>query len=260
MPRSRGVHAIARQAASLVLPRKSSNCGHKSHAASYKPVSPRPFPPMPVALTAAGYQNVCNSRAVPRGVKCAYLSALGRCRLNTRCAKLEHENRRRTAAAFGISLARLSKWVDDWVHFHEKRSRGLPTTEAERLATFEFMGARVPARTDGSIWLFRNPARGQNAFDGLADEWLGHRLGLKLPRRRENRLGIGFLAGRTGDPRRPTYRDVSWQHISLWQWNGFTRPLPGTPTGYSGLEELVAVSPELGQHDGPVIRLKLHGR
>jgi hypothetical protein len=243
-----------------------------------------------VVLTAAGYQNVCNSRGVPRGVKSAYLSALGRCRLNTHCAKLEHENRRRRyarrgpvprdldpleglgvlfpenkfiekkAAAFGISLARLSKRVDDWVHFHEKRSRGLPTTEAERLATFEFMGARVPARTDGSIWLFQNPARGQNAFDGLADEWLGHRLGLKLPRRRENRLGIGFLAGRTGDPRRPTYRDVSWEHISLWQWNGFTRPLPGTPTGYSGLEELVAVSPELGQHDGPVIRLKLHGR
>jgi hypothetical protein len=253
-------------------------------------VSARLFPPAPPTLSAAGYENVCNSPGVRRDVKCAYLIEVGTCGSNRRCAELVHEKRCRgyerrgpvpknldpfeglgvlvpenkftekTAVAFGRSLSRFSKQVDDWIRFHEKRSRGIRPTEEERLATFAFMSAKVPARKDGSIWLFRNPARGPNAFEGLADEWLGHRLGLKLPRKRENRLALGFLAGRVHDPRQPTYRDVAWAHMSLWQWNGFSRPLPGTPTGFSGLEELVAVSPDLGQIDGLVMRLRLHGR
>jgi hypothetical protein len=166
----------------------------------------------------------------------------------------------KTAAAFGRSISNFAKTVDSWVRFHEKRAQGLQPTEEERLATFAFMRAKVPARADGSVWLFRSPSRKRDAFDGIANEWLGHRLGLNLSRKPEVRLTFGFRAGHVSDPRRPTYRDVSWEHMSLWRWNGVTQPLPRTPAGLLGLEELVATSPEIGQIDRDVVRLKLQKR
>jgi hypothetical protein len=250
----------------------------------------RPFPPAPPVLGVAGYSNVCKSVGVSRGVKISYLKALEKCGLDKAQAENEHKRRcagnarkgckpkaldpneglgvvvpenkfiEHTAAAFGRSISAFAKDVAKWISYHEKRARGEDPTEDERLVTFAFMRARVPTRSDGSVWLFRNPSRNRNAFLNIGDEWIGHRLGLKLSRKRETRLAFSFRAGHIDDPRLPTYRDVAWEHMELWRWNGKTQPLPRTPSGYDGLDELVAVPPELGRLDQDIFRIKLQKR
>jgi hypothetical protein len=243
------------------------------------------LPLRPLTLGTAAYENVCKSKGVSHKTKTAYLLALAACKKSSRCAKRVHQQQcagnsrtgpkpkdldpyeglgvlvpenkfiEHTAAAFGRFIKDFAKDVDNWVRFHEKRALGVQATETERLATFKFMRAKVPARSFGSIWLFRNPSRTRDAFAGLADPWLGHRLGLNLAPTPEVRLTFGFRAGHVVDPRRPTFRDVAWVHRSLWHWSGITQPLPKTPAGMTGLEEVVAISPELSQLDRDVTRI-----
>jgi hypothetical protein len=248
------------------------------------------FPACPRTLGTRAYENACKSEGVPRNEKIAYLRALTVCGKDLACAKKTHEEHRRgkartgpkandldpyeglgalvpenkfierTAAAFGRSIKDFSNDVRNWVQYHEKKARGDVPTETERLVVFKFMRAKVPARKDGSVWLFRNPSRDRDAFKGLADEWLGHRLGLNLSGKRERRLAFGFRAGHVEDPRCPTFRDVEWDYMSLWHWSGKTQPLPKTPAGMGGLEEVVAISPLLRELYGDVVRITLHPR
>jgi hypothetical protein len=248
------------------------------------------FPPRPSVLDPAAYDNICESGGVRSTGKVAYLSKLQGCGPDILCAKTTHlaeiagrarkglkpvkvlpdeglgvlveENNfiKFTAAAFGKSIADFKKQVDRMVSYYEKRSRGEEPTQTERLAVQSFMRARVPARADGSIWLFRHPERRRDPFEGLISEWLGHQLGLLISPAGETRLTVGFWAAHTDDARRPTYRDTSWEFLPLWDWRGKTRPLPRTPAGLGGLEELVAQPPELGRTNRPVTRIRLAPR
>jgi hypothetical protein len=94
----------------------------------------------------------------------------------------------------------------------------------------------------------------------VGDELVTTKFQLNLSRKRERRLTFGFRAGHVVDPRRPTFRDVEWDYRSLWHWTGETQPLPNTPAGMGGLEEVVAISPLLGQLDRDVVRITLHPR
>lgn len=253
-------------------------------------MSPTPLPPRPAVLDPVAYDNICNSRGVRSAAKAAYLARLQGCGTDVVCAKATHSSEiagrarkglnptnwlpdeglgvlveennfiKFTAAAFGKSIADFKKQVDRMVSYYEKRIRGEEPTQTERLAAQSFMRARIPARADGSIWLFRHPERKRDPFEGLISEWLGHRLGLNVSPVGEIRLTIGFWAAHTDDARRPTYRDASWAFLPLWDWRGKTRPLPRTPGGLGGLEELVAQPPELGRANRPVIRVRLAPR
>jgi hypothetical protein len=262
-----------------------------SPAISYNFAMPRvPFPSRPPLLDATAYGNISNSTGVPRAAKVAYLSELALCGTDLTCAKAAHATEiagrarkglkpknclpdegfgvlveettfiKFTAPAFGKSIADFKKMVDSVVSYYEKRKRSESPIESERLAVLSLMRATVPARADGSIWLFRHPERQRDAFQDLDNEWLGHRLGLNVAPRGETRLTIGFWSAHTNDPRRPTYRDASWDFLSLWDWRGKTRPLPGTPAGMTGLEELVAEPPELSRINRPVARIRLAPR
>src|SRR5205823_521306 len=113
-----------------------------------------------------------------------------------------------TAAAFAKSISAFRNQLEAMIRYHEKRSLGLLPTETERLATLGFMRTVVPARSDDTAWLFRNPLRKTDAFAGLADDWLGHRLGLNVAVGGETRITFGFAAAHVEDVRRPTFQDV----------------------------------------------------
>ena len=128
------------------------------------------------------------------------------------------------------------------------------TTETERLAADSFLRAKIPARQDGEIWLFRNPNRHGDAFVGTLNRWLPHRLGLQL-NVGQRRLTFGFRAANVQDCREPRFLDTTWMSLSYWDWRGRTRPVPGTPGRMNGFEEVVAEPPELQHLNRPVIRL-----
>jgi hypothetical protein len=247
-----------------------------------------PLPSRPSTLTATAYENVCRCRGVTNRVKSDYLKAIAVCGTDTSCAESAHQNERKGKARtgpivndlmpdeglgvlieemafikhisrlFGKSVARFRNQVNAMLAYYEKRESGRPFTDSEKLAALSFMNTPVPPRSDGTIWLFRNPNRRRDAFEGLLNEWLGHRLGLDISASGETRLAFGFLAGKVDEVRHPTYYDATWSYLRLWSYRGATRPLPHTPGGLTGLEEVVALPPEMGKTFRPVVRLKLH--
>jgi hypothetical protein len=218
-----------------------------------------------------------------------YLKAISACGNDTTCAKAAHADQivgkarqgrevdllpdeglgvlieetafiKHISALFGKSIANFRRQVDAMVAYYEKRKRGDTPTDSEKNAAMSFMKTSVPPRSDGSIWLFRHPERKRDAFDGLLNDWLGHRLGLDLSRAGETRLAFGFLSGHVDDVRHPTFFDTTWQYLPLWNWKGSTRPLPRTPAALSGLEEVVAKPPELKHVHTQVARVTLRRR
>jgi hypothetical protein len=91
----------------------------------------------------------------------------------------------------------------------------------------------------------------------VLDKWLGHRLGLQISPAGEIRLTFGFAAAHVRDARYPTFLDTTWTYLPLWDWRGFTRPLPSTPKTLAGLSEVVAEPPEIGRVNRPVLRVFL---
>ena len=248
-----------------------------------------PFPDCPPTLAAVAYENVCNCPGVAVGPKRLYLQAIAACGSDAACSETAHAvqvegNARQGPAVdllpdeglgvlieetafikhisplFGKSIANFRKQVNAMVAYYDKRRRGDSPTDSERAAALSFMRTSVPPRSDGSIWLFRHPESKPDAFDGLLNEWLGHRLGLDLSPAGETRLAFGFLSGHVEDVRHPTFFDTTWRYLPLWNWEGLTRPLPGTPAGLSGLKEVVAKPPELKHIHTPVARVTLRKR
>jgi hypothetical protein len=255
------------------------------------PRAPRvPLPTRPAGLDPSAYDSIVKCRGVPSARKREYLLALDACGGNDACSSAAHELQSRgkkrrgpkpkdllpdeglglfveentfikyTAAAFGKSIATFRRQLNAMISYHEKRLAGLPTTESERIATISFMRTAVRARSDGTAWVFRNPSRSSDAFAGLADGWLGHRLGLNVAPSGEIRLTFGFAAAHVDELKRPTFYDVPWNFLPLWDFSGKTKPLPGTPTGMTGLEELVGNPPEIGRINRPVLRINLEPR
>jgi hypothetical protein len=169
--------------------------------------------------------------------------------------------KKHVAAAFDLSVEKFEEKLNAFLSYHRKRARRENPTETERFEAMSFMTTKVPARSDGSVWLFRNPERDRNAFAGLTglddDEWLAHRLGLDLSRWGPAGLTFSFYRARVEDIHYPTFYDVPWSLLPLWDWRGKTRPLLGTPLGLDGLEEVIAKPPQIGRHEPPVIRLTI---
>ena len=232
------------------------------------------LPAKPAALSLTAYDNVCRSRWTPIDRKRVYLVAIAACGNDTAKAKAEHDLQRKgelrrgsrpsrllpdeglgvlmsesqfarkTADKFGMTATKFKKQLDAWLRYHAKRLRGEEPTESERKKADGFLRATIPARQDGEIWLFRHPDRKVDAFEGLLDKWLGHRLGLDIVPG-EVRLTFGFRAAHVQNCTQPRFLDATWGYLPLWDWRGKTRPLPGAPTGLNGLEEVVADPPEL---------------
>lgn len=150
----------------------------------------------------------------------------------------------------------LRRKLESWIKYHEKRAAGVAPTDTQRLAAIAFEGSTVSTRQDGEAWLFRNPHRTSDAFEGLVDKWLGHRLGLRiLPG--EKRLTLSFRAVYLRRPAVPRFLDATWSYLPLWHWSGLTKPLSGTPSSLAGLEEIVAVPPKLKEINARVRRVVL---
>ncbi|OFW15962.1 MAG: hypothetical protein A3H27_05665 [Acidobacteria bacterium RIFCSPLOWO2_02_FULL_59_13] len=162
---------------------------------------------------------------------------------------------RHTASAFSSKLSPLNfeKAYRRWIAYEKKRALGQRVTQSEIGAAFIFHKASVPARQDGEIWLFQNPWRKTNAFDGVLDEWLAARLGLDV-RPGECRLTFSFAAAHVENQAKPRFLDAHWD-LSKWHWCGKTRPLPGTPKTHDGLQELVADPPYLRDLNQPVLAM-----
>lgn len=249
-----------------------------------------PFPSRPPCLTAVAYENVCKCRGVAIGAKLNYLRAISACGADASSAEAAHKSETKGKArtgpdvadlvpdeglgvlieesafikyvspSFGKSVAKFRNLVNAMVAYYEKRESGKAFTDLEKLAALSFMNTPIPPRTDGSIWFFRNPTRARDPFAGLLNEWLGHRLGLDVSASGETRLAFGFLAGHVNDAHHPTFYDTTWSYLKLWDYRGTTRPLPRTPAGLTGLEEVVALPPEIGRTSRPIVRIKLSKR
>jgi hypothetical protein len=249
-----------------------------------------PLPARPAGLDPNAYDSIARCRGVRSARKREYLLALDACGGDDACSSAAHllqcrgkkrkgpkpkgllpdeglglfveENTfiKYTAAVFGKSIAAFRKQLNAMISYHEKRLAGLPTTESERIATIAFMRTTVHARSDDTAWVFRNPSRSPDAFAGLVDGWLGHRLGLNVAPSGEIRLTFGFPAAHVDELRLPTFYDVPWNFLPLWDSSGRTKPLPRTPTGMTGLEELVGNPPEIGRINRPVLRINLEPR
>ena len=248
------------------------------------------YPKQPAALSPAAYENIRSCIGIPYADKRTHLLALTACGLDVAAAERIHETARPsrmfrgpapkklfaaeglgvivlettfikfTAGAFGKSIPAFQRQLDLYLSFFDKRDRGMDPSTSEDLAVRSFMNTLVPARADGSIWLFRNPRRTEDAFEGLEDRWLGHRLGLPIASGGEIRLTLGFSAAHAEGARKPTIFDVPWSMLDLWDWRGTTKPLPGTPVGLSGLDEVVCKPPQIGRANRPIRRLHLHAR
>jgi hypothetical protein len=244
------------------------------------------LPPRPPALTLEEYENVCKCRHTPLSEKRAYLAQIAGCGADRSRAAAVHAIFRRgklrggtapsslyadeglgvlvvggvfvdkTAKAFGMSPRKLRGKFSNWLSYERKRSAGRTPTERERLDAWAFRDANVPTRQDGEIWLFRNPQRKQDAFEGVLDDWLGARLGLIL-KPGEPRLTFGFLARSVKNLAEPRFYDATWQYLSNWHWNGRTRPLKDTPPGHTGLEEVVGDPPKLRDLSRPVVAVTM---
>lgn len=253
-------------------------------------MAPTVFPSCPPTLDSVSYENICRCQGVGVAQKRLYLAAIASCGTDADCAASQHRKEctgkgrkgrrlrqllpdeglgalveetvfiKYTAKDFGMSVSQFRTMLEQCLSYYEKRDRGATPTESERLSVFSLLRATVPARGDGSIWMFRNPDKESDAYTGIENEWLGHRLGLNVAASGETRLTLGFFAAHVQDPRRPTYCDVTWNFLPLWDWKGRTKPLAGTPTRLNGLHEAVAVPPELHRLNRPVRRLKLAKR
>lgn len=245
----------------------------------------RTFPPQPPTLSDTAYENVCKCRYTSDREKISYLAALATCGIDATLAEKTHENLRRgklrkggkpallfpteglgvlmsevsflgrTASAFRLSPLKFEKSYRKWIEYEMKRAQGEAPTQSEIDVAFMFRKARVPARQDGEIWLFRNPQRKTEAFDGVLDKWLGARLGLDL-QPGELRLTFGFAAAHVDNPTEPRFFDATWKDfLSKWHWGGKTLPLSGTPKSHGGLEEVVADPPLLRDLNRPVLAM-----
>ena len=245
------------------------------------------LPSRPPCMSPSAYRNVCVSLGVSNRDKRHYLRAMAACANDVSCAKAVHQTEVRGKARTGprvndifpdeglgvlieevafikylsplfkMSVAKLRHQVNAMISYYEKREAGSPTNDSEMLAAKSFLRTSVPARSDGSIWLFRNPNRTRDPFDGLLNDWLGHRLGLNISATGENRLTFGFLAAHVDDVHRPTFLDTTWEYLEVWHYGGRTRPLPSIPAGLSGLEEVVALPPEIGRTCRSIVRMAL---
>jgi hypothetical protein len=242
------------------------------------------YPARPPTLAPEAYENVRRCRFTPYRQKTAYLRAVRLCGTSLSDARAEHERQRhgelrrgprpaqlmpteglgvlmsrtvfarKTAARFSMSATQFKRHMDAWLNYERKRATHNVPTDTERLSADGFLRSRIPARQDGEVWLFRNPDRNDDAFSGLLDIWLGHRLGLRL-RSGESRLTFSFQANLVENVAEPRFLDTTWDYLPLWTWEGRTRPLTGAPAGLHGLEEVVADPPELRFLNRPVVEL-----
>ena len=244
------------------------------------------FPPKPPTFSTAAYDNVCKCTCTLHKEKVAYLKALALCGTDNSLASRTHAKWRKgklrkgdrpvglhpteglgvlvpeisflrhTASAFSSKLSPINfeKAYRKWIAYEKKRALGLRITQTEIDAAFIFHKADVPARQDGEIWLFQNPSRRTNAFDGLLDEWLAARLGLDV-HPGETRLTFSFRVADVENAVRPRFLDVPWDYLSKWHWSGKTRPLRGTPITHDGLRELVSDPPLLKYLNQPVLSM-----
>jgi len=164
----------------------------------------------------------------------------------------EHTFIRRTASAFKLLHTTFEKSYRRWIAYEAKIARKATPTQSEIDAAFMFHRAIVPARQDGEIWLFRNPNRSVDAFCDLRNEWLAARLALGV-RLGEVRLTFSFKGANVDAPVVPRFYDATWQYLAKWHWSGKTKPLPGTPTSFRGLEEVIASPPMLRDLNQPVL-------
>jgi hypothetical protein len=219
------------------------------------------------------YENVCNCQFSSVSEKIDYLNALAACGTETealaahetfRAGRLrtgpppgdlepteglgvltpENTFRRRVAEAGRHPYDHLKGKYDLWMSYEEKREKGQRPVQAEIEAATIFRMSDAPVRSDGTIWLFRNPQRKEDAFEGVLSEWLAARLGLEV-HHGEVRLAFTFPRMRVTGIAMPRFTDASWAYLEKWQWGGRTRPLHGTPSGLGGLEEVVADPPKL---------------
>lgn len=247
-----------------------------------------PFPPCPPALNAAAYENIKQCVGVSHSDKIKHLTALDACAADLHKAEKAHESLRAgrlleganlrdvfdpdeglgvlvaettfikyNAPLFSVSSGEMQNILDNAIAHHSKKQLGIKSTDSERSAAYSIQSAKIPIRSNGIVWLFRNPGRSRDAFDGLIDQWLGHRLGLIIPPSGEDRLTFSFLSARIDTPRRPTFYDAEWRYLPFWHYGGATKPLPGTPAGLSHLEEVVSIPPVFRDADPPLRRIRL---
>lgn len=250
-------------------------------------MSPVELPACPTLLSAHAYENVCRCECSTDDQKSEFLTKIALCTTEDE-ARRAHEEfcgfamprtcrptsllpdeglgvfvpadvfKQRVAESNDWPYFKLKAQFDLWLDYELKRSRGVAPLQTEIEAARAFRKCQAPIRPNGTTWLFRHPNRARNAFDELANEWLGARLGLDV-KRGEARLTFGFLAGAVDGNeeavRRPTFLDSNWSSLKMWHWNGRTLPLPGTPSAYFGLEEVVAPPPYLRDLYGPVLQV-----
>lgn len=230
-------------------------------------------------LDAAAAENVANC-ATSKTVKEDYLAGLGNC-ADTNAAKIFHSDFRRGKVRKGAVVADLDPMEGlgflakedsfkrairdafkmdsltfettyrDWLSYNAKRNSGEKPSNQELRAARAFLDSKLPTRMDGEAWLFRNPQQRSDAFEGVLDDHLPKRLGLKL-KPGERRLTMSFLAKNVRTVRSPRFLDATWGYLNLWDWRGKTRPLPGLPVSMDGLCETVAVPPKLNDLNRPI--------
>lgn len=248
------------------------------------------LPTRPPTLKPIAYENVCKSRGTSVRLKRDYLAAIAACGNDAGHAEREHSafvlGKARSgdkvadllpdeglgafvelnnfikynARAFSRSIAALRRQTDAMLAYYDKREKGLATTETERLATRSFMNATVPVRADGNVWLFRNPTGHRDAYHGIPERWLAHRLGLDVAASGETRLTFGFAAAHVRDVRYPTFCDTSWLQLPQWDWRCITRPLTLAPRGTNGLAEVVAQPPMIDRTNRPILAIDIPKR
>lgn len=224
-------------------------------------------------LTSVKYENVCNCQFSSDPEKIDYLNTIAGCGTDTE-AQAAHEVfrerrlrggpppsdlepteglgvltpeaafRRHVADSGRHPYGHLKGKYDLWISYEEKREKGIRPVQEEIEAATIFRMSDAPVRADGSIWLFRNPGRKEDAFDGLLNEWLAARLGLEV-HVGEVRLAFSFLRMHVTGVAQPRFMDADWGYLEKWRWGGTTRPLHGTPSSMDGLEEVVAYPPKL---------------
>jgi hypothetical protein len=144
--------------------------------------------------------------------------------------------------------------VELWIEFHRAKHEGRPPTSDQNSAAKMIEGKPIRVRGNESVWLFRNPTRSQNAFDGIIDEYLPDRLGLK---RSGRRITLSFKASAVDGSRvrKPAFLDAAWSYLNFWDAGGRTRPILGTPSSHDGLEEVVGRPPTFRDLHAPVIEI-----
>ncbi len=231
-----------------------------------------PLLPRPVVLASEAYDNVCNCRFTPEAEKRDYLMELCSCGADVTLGKQVHTKRRignlrkgpkpadilpdeglgvlmkradivrYLSPKFRLSSTQFADKLELWLSFSSKRARDLSPTDEEIYAAELFLTATIPTRSDGELWLFRNPSRSQDPFDGLHLPQLAWRLGLQTATG-EERIGMSFSSNRVEEKSVPRYYDATWDYLPLWSWTGRTRPIAGRCGSSYGLPEILASPP-----------------